>query len=100
MRDAFTNYKGVTKSLNPPFNAPSRMEVPNKTIQPHSKSKRDTTTKQDDASSKCPSNTRKKPSSNSVNSSQPSTDGHRVDTKHPQPSSQAQSIDDAGRLEH
>nr|ABA98007.1 retrotransposon protein, putative, Ty1-copia subclass [Oryza sativa Japonica Group] len=31
--DAFTNYKGVTKSLIPAQNAPERVEVPNKTTQ-------------------------------------------------------------------
>jgi hypothetical protein len=32
--DAFTDYKGVTKSWNLAVNAPERMEVPKKTIQP------------------------------------------------------------------
>jgi hypothetical protein len=31
--DAFTNYKGVTKSFIPARNAPERVEVPNKTTQ-------------------------------------------------------------------
>jgi hypothetical protein len=31
--DAFTGYKGVTKSYHPARNVPERIEVPNKTIQ-------------------------------------------------------------------
>jgi hypothetical protein len=31
--DAFTDYNGITKSLNPVVNAPSRVDVPRKTIQ-------------------------------------------------------------------
>jgi hypothetical protein len=31
--DAFTNYKGVTKSFIPARNAPERLEVPSKTTQ-------------------------------------------------------------------
>jgi hypothetical protein len=32
--DAFSDYKGVTKSLHPVRNVPERVEVPNKTTQP------------------------------------------------------------------
>ena len=32
--DAFSNYKGVTKSLHPTRNVPQRVEVPNKTTHP------------------------------------------------------------------
>jgi hypothetical protein len=32
--DAFSDYKGVTKSLHPIRNVPERVEVPNKTTQP------------------------------------------------------------------
>jgi hypothetical protein len=32
--DAFSDYKGVTKSLHPARNVPERVEVPNKTTQP------------------------------------------------------------------
>jgi hypothetical protein len=32
--DAFSDYKGVTKSLRPARNVPERVEVPNKTTQP------------------------------------------------------------------
>jgi hypothetical protein len=32
--DAFSDYKGVTKSLHPARNVSERVEVPNKTTQP------------------------------------------------------------------
>jgi hypothetical protein len=32
--DAFTDYKGVTKSLVPARNVPERVEIPQKTTQP------------------------------------------------------------------
>jgi hypothetical protein len=38
--DAFTDYNGVTKSLNLAVNAPSRVEVPRKIIQTSSQPKR------------------------------------------------------------
>jgi hypothetical protein len=38
--DAFTNYKNVIKSFIPARNAPERVEVPNKTIQPQVRNKR------------------------------------------------------------
>ena len=38
--DAFSDYKGVTKSLHPTRNVPERMEVPNKTTHPKMGKKR------------------------------------------------------------
>ena len=38
--DAFTDYKGVTKSLHPARNVPERVEVPNKTTHPQLGKKR------------------------------------------------------------
>jgi hypothetical protein len=38
--DAFSEYKGVTKSLHPARNVPERVEVPNKTTQPQISKKR------------------------------------------------------------
>jgi hypothetical protein len=35
--DAFSDYKGVTKSLHPIRNVPERVEVPNETTQPLAK---------------------------------------------------------------
>ena len=100
LSDAFTDYKGVTKSLNPAVNAPSRVEVPNKTTQPPSKPKRGRARQQEDASRKRPKTGRKKLNSTTVNVSQLLVDGHRVDTiEHPQTSSQARATDDAGRSE-
>jgi hypothetical protein len=47
--DVFTDYKGVTKSLNPAVNAPCRMEVPIKNTPPP---KRGRASQQKDASNK------------------------------------------------
>jgi hypothetical protein len=38
--DAFSEHKGVTKSLHPTRNVPERVEVPNKTTQPQISKKR------------------------------------------------------------
>ena len=38
--DAFSDYKGVTKSLYPARNVPERVEVPNKTTHPQIGNKR------------------------------------------------------------
>ena len=38
--DAFSDYKGVTKSLHPARNVPERVEVPNKTTHPQISKKR------------------------------------------------------------
>jgi hypothetical protein len=52
--DAFTNYKGVTKSYHPARNVPERVEVPNKTTQPPINNKRgkSTSKKQDESPNK------------------------------------------------
>jgi hypothetical protein len=80
--DAFTDYNGVTKSLNPAVIAPSRVEVPRKTIQPSSQPKRVRAAKQDKASTKRQRKERNIRSSKSVNESQQLVDGHQVDTVH------------------
>jgi hypothetical protein len=99
MSDTFTNYNGVTKSLNPAVNAPSRVEVPRKTIQPSSQLKRGRAAKQDNASTKRQRKERNIQSSKSVNESQPSVDGHRVDIVHPQTSTHVHNLDVAGTSE-
>jgi hypothetical protein len=52
--DAFTYYKGVTKSYHPARNVPERMEVPNKTTQPpiNNKRGRSISKKQDESAKK------------------------------------------------
>jgi hypothetical protein len=78
--DAFTDYKGVTKSLNPAANAPCRLEVPIKTTPPP---KRGRTSQQKYASNKRLKTTRKTSSLKKVNVSQPKVDGHQVDIVNP-----------------
>jgi hypothetical protein len=97
--DAFTDYNGVTKSLNHVVYAPSRVEVPRKTIQPSSQPKRGRDAKQDNASTKRPRKERNICSSKTVNESQPSIDGHQVDIVHPQASTQVHISDVVGTLE-
>ena len=52
--NAFSDYKGVTKSLHPTRNVPKRVEVPNKTTRPQlgKKRGRSTSEKQDVIASK------------------------------------------------
>jgi hypothetical protein len=52
--DAFTDYKGITKSYHPARNVPERVEVPNKTTQPpiNNKRGRSTSKKQDESANK------------------------------------------------
>jgi hypothetical protein len=75
-----TDYKGVTKSLNPAVNTPCRVEVAIKTT-PTPKRRR--TSQQKDAPTKCPRTMMKTSSSKIVNASQPKVDGHQVDTINP-----------------
>jgi hypothetical protein len=75
--DTFTDYKGVTKSLNPTINAPCRVEVPIKTTPPPTRGR---ASKPKNASNKCSKTTRKTSSSKKVNASQPNVDRHQVDT--------------------
>jgi hypothetical protein len=98
--DAFTHYNGVTNSLNPAVNAPSRVKVLRKTIQPSSQPKRGRAAKQDNASTKRQRKERNIRSSKSVNESQPLVDGHQVDTIHPQTSTHVHNSDVAGTSEH
>jgi hypothetical protein len=78
--DAFTNYKGVTKSFIPAWNAPERMVVPNKTTQLPLNSKRGRST-----AYQIDSNASKK--RQVVKANQLSVDRHRVDCNDTQPSS-------------
>jgi hypothetical protein len=89
----FTDYKGVTKSLNPTINTPYQVEVPIKTTTPL---KRGRASQQKDASNKHPKTTRKTSSSKKVNASQPTADGHQVDMINPQLSPHMHSIEQAG----
>jgi hypothetical protein len=50
--NVFTEYNGVTKSLNLVVNVPGQVEVPRKTIQSSSQLKRGRDAKQDNASNK------------------------------------------------
>jgi hypothetical protein len=89
----FSDYKGVTKSLNPAINAPSRVEVPTKITPPL---KRGRASQQKDTSNKHPKTTRKISSSKKVNASQPKVDGHQVDVINPRPIPHVHSIELAG----
>ena len=77
--EAFTDYKGVTKSSYPARNAPERVEVPIKTIQLPlpKKTRRSTAAPKDNATSKRPRVSRAK-SSKSVNPSQPQVGRHPI----------------------
>jgi hypothetical protein len=94
--DTFTDYKGVTKSLNPAVNATCRVEVPIKTT-PHPK--RDMASQKKDASNKRPKTTRKTSSSKKVNISQPKVDGHQVNVINPRPNPRVHTIEQAGGSE-
>jgi hypothetical protein len=89
LSDAFTDYKGVTKSWNPMVNAPERVEVPKKTTQAPSIVKRGRVaqTKKDNAPNKCPRKEKMRPLQKVVNVNQPVIDRHLVDI--PQSSTQA-----------
>jgi hypothetical protein len=76
----FTDYKGITKSLNPTVNTPFRVEVPIKTTPPL---KRGRTSQQKDTSNKRLKTMRKTSSSKIVNASQPKVDGHQEDIINP-----------------
>jgi hypothetical protein len=87
--DAFTDYKGVTKSWNHAVNAPEIVEVPKKTTQSPSVVKREriTQTKKDRATNKRPRKEKMRPPQKIVNVSHPVVDRHHVDI--PQSSTQA-----------
>jgi hypothetical protein len=91
--DAFTDYKGVTKSLNTTINVPCRVEVPIKITPPL---KREEASQQKDASNKCLKTTRKSSSSKKVNASQPKVDGHQVDMINPRPSPHMHTTEQTG----
>jgi hypothetical protein len=77
--DAFTDYKGVTKSYNPARNALARVEVPNKTTQLPCRRGRCTTISTDAASSK--QKKRKTKSSKIVNATQNHIEKHPVEVQ-------------------
>jgi hypothetical protein len=77
--DAFTDYKGVTKSYNPARNALARVEVPNKTTQLPCRRGRCTTISTDAASSK--QKKRKTKSSKIVNATQNHVEKHPVEVQ-------------------
>jgi hypothetical protein len=87
--DAFTDYKGVTKSWNPTVNAPERVEVPKKVIHTPSIVKRGRVaqTKKDKARSKHLRKEKMKPLQKIVNMRQTKIDRHLVNI--PQSSTQA-----------
>jgi hypothetical protein len=94
MLDAFTDYKGVTKSYDPTRNVPERVEVPNKTTQLPSKRGRSTTISTDPASSK--QRKRKNKSFNPVSATQPHVEKHPVEVQPSHPTSMVHLITDAG----
>jgi hypothetical protein len=79
--DAFTDYKGVTKSWNPMVNSPERVEVPKKTTHAPSivKMGRVAQTKKDKAPNKRPRKEKTRSLQKIVNVSQPRVDRHLVD---------------------
>jgi hypothetical protein len=94
--DAFTDYKGVTRSHIPVVNVPKRVEVPNKTtpLPNESKRGRNLVTK-DIASQKRPWKQRKS-SPQPVNAIQPQVERHLTDIQHPEPSTKARTNLGAG----
>jgi hypothetical protein len=94
--DTFTDYKGVTKCLNPAVNATCRVEVQKKTT---SHPKRDMASQKKDASNKRPKTIRKTSSSKKVNISQPKVDGHQVNVINPRPNPRVHTIEQAGGSE-
>jgi hypothetical protein len=84
--EAFTNYKGVTKSSYPTRIAPERAKIPIKTIQLSLPKKRgrSTAAPKDNAPTKCLRILRTK-SSKSVNPSQPQVGRHPIVDKNPKP---------------
>jgi hypothetical protein len=93
MSDAFIDYKGVTKSLNPAGNSPCRVEIPIKTTQPP---KRGRASQERDASNKRLKTMRKTSSSKKVNASQPKIDGYHVDVINPRLSPHVHTTEQAG----
>jgi hypothetical protein len=79
--DAFTDYKGVTKSWNPIVNAPERVDVPKKTTQAPFAVKRGRVAqaKKDNAPNKRPRKENTRPLQKTVIMSQQVVDRHLVD---------------------
>ena len=106
--EAFTDYKGVTKSSYPARNAPKRVEIPNKNIQLlrlPKKRGRSTAAPKDDAQTKRQRIPRTK-STKSVNPSQPKVgrrpkgDTSPIPGPNPQPGSMVHPNTDPGTSEH
>jgi hypothetical protein len=76
----FTDYKDVTKSLNPTVNTPCRVKIPIKTTLPQKGGEQ---VSKKDASNKHSKTTKKTSSLKKVNASQPKIDGHQVDVINP-----------------
>jgi hypothetical protein len=95
--DAFTDYKGVTKSYNPARNVPERVEASNKTTQLPSKRGRSMAISTDLASSK--QRKRKNKSSNPVSATQPHVEEHPVEVQPSHPTSMVHPITDVGTSE-
>jgi hypothetical protein len=91
--DAFIDYKGVTKSLNPAVNASCLVQVPIKNTPPL---KRGRASQQKDASNKRLKTTRKTSSSKKVNTSQSKVDGHQVDMINPRPDPHVHTTEQVG----
>jgi hypothetical protein len=101
--DAFTDYKGVTKSWIPTINAPERIEVPKKTIQAPSVMKRGRAiiTKKDNASNKRPRKEKTMPLQKTMNVDRPVVHRHLVDINMPRSSTQVHYINkNAGTSEN
>jgi hypothetical protein len=79
--EAFTDYKGVTKSHNPAANVPERVEIPTQELPNENKRGRGTATK-DKAIQKPPRKTRKV-TSTIVNADQHQVYKHQLDIIHP-----------------
>jgi hypothetical protein len=79
--NAFTDYKGVTKSWNSTVNVPERVKVPKKTTQTPSIVKRGRVaqTKKDKAPNKSTRKEKMRPLQKAVNVSQHVVDRHLVD---------------------
>jgi hypothetical protein len=79
--DAFTDYKGVTKSHNPAANVPERVEIPTQELPNQNKRGRGTATK--DKAIQKPSRKTRKVTSTTVNADQHEVDRHQLDIINP-----------------
>jgi hypothetical protein len=79
--EAFTDYKGVTKSHNPAGNVPERVEIPTQELSNQNKRGRGTTTK--DKAIQKPLRKTRKVTSTTVNADQHQVDKHQLDIINP-----------------